>query len=232
MESVIGVCDIDFEILENREEQSIADRFNLYYVHSIHQIIGSIEEVEITISKSIHVMADTDMLRNFEPINVGKLEHIVKGLTNKKGTEEGISSDILKIALNVIKVEFMSLVNKSLEVGKFPDDWKTSIIVPIPKISKPKKVSEFRPINILPMYEKILEIVVKEQIEKYLENNNGAPESGFRKFNSCETAIQASINDWKIIISERKIIGVIFIDLKRAFETVDRKRLLEKLYQL
>ncbi|XP_070154026.1 uncharacterized protein [Polyergus mexicanus] len=62
----------------------------------------------------------------------------------------------------------------------------------------------------------------------------GEPEehqSGFRKQYSCETAIQTVIDEWKLIVSEAKMVGVIFMDLKRAFETIDRKRLLEKLYQ-
>jgi len=108
---------------------------------------------------------------------------------------------------------------------------QTSTIIPIPKIEKPKKASEYRPINILPIYEKVL--VVKEQIENNLQSNDIIKEhqSGFRKYHSCETAIQGVIDDWKLIISEGKMVGVIFLDLKRAFETVDRTRLLEKLDQ-
>ncbi|XP_070170427.1 uncharacterized protein, partial [Polyergus mexicanus] len=56
-------------------------------------------------------------------------------------------------------------------------------------------------------------------------------QSGFRKQYSCETAIQTVIDEWKLIVSETKMVGVIFMDLKRAFETIDRERLLEKLYQ-
>lgn len=75
--------------------------------------------------------------------------------------------------------------------------------------------------------------MVKEQIETYLENNNiiSDHQSGFRKQHSCETAIQIIIDDWKLIVNEGKMIGVIFMDLKRAFETVIRERILEKLYQ-
>lgn len=67
----------------------------------------------------------------------------------------------------------------------------------------------------------------------YLESNNIITEhqSGFRKNYSCETAIQTVIDEWKLISSERQIVEVIFVDLKRAFETIDRERLLEKLYQ-
>lgn len=56
--------------------------------------------------------------------------------------------------------------------GCCPESWKTSTIIPIPKIEKAKKASEYRPINMLPIYEKVLELVVKKQIEMYLEINS------------------------------------------------------------
>lgn len=112
------------------------------------------------------------------------------GLPNKKGTEEGIFSGILGIALQIIK-EFVELINNSLSKGQCPEGWKTSTIIPIPKIMKPKKASEYRPIHILQIYEKVLEVVVKQQIEDYLEEHKIITEhqSGFRKYHSCETAI-------------------------------------------
>ncbi|XP_025266566.1 uncharacterized protein LOC112638673 [Camponotus floridanus] len=78
-----------------------------------------------------------------------------------------------------------------------------------------------------------VEEFVKEQIDEYLHSNDIISEhqSGFRKHHSCETAIQSVIDDWKLIINEGKMVGVIFLDLKRAFETVNRTRLLEKLDQ-
>lgn len=67
----------------------------------------------------------------------------------------------------------------------------------------------------------------------FLNNNNIITEhqSGFRKHYSCETVSQTVIDDWKVTVSERRMVGVVFMDLKRAFETIDRERLIEKLYQ-
>lgn len=112
-----------------------------------------------------------------------QLRKVIMGLPNKKGTEEGISSDMLKAVFDAIKSEFVGLINDSLRIGQYPEGWKTSIIIPIPKVAKPKKASEYRPINMLPIYEKVLELVVKEQLEKYLERNNTITQhqSGFRK---------------------------------------------------
>lgn len=86
-------------------------------------------------------------------------------------------------------------------------------------------------VNILPIYEKILEIVIKEQLDKHLEKHNimVQEQSGFRKSHSCETSLQNLISSWKESIDIGCAVGVVFIDFKRAFETINRPRLLEKL---
>ncbi|XP_015438094.1 PREDICTED: uncharacterized protein LOC107193204, partial [Dufourea novaeangliae] len=200
---------------------------------SINDIIKSIKGKDSNGRKSIYVIESKGTIDNFELIDVNKVERVIMTLPRKKGTDEGISSDLLKASVHVIRHELASVINDSLSKGICPEGWKTSTIVPIPKIVKPNKACEYRPINILPTYEKILEIVVKEQIEIFLQNNSIITEhqSGFRKNHSCETAIQTVIDEWKLIVSEGKIVGDIFLDLKRAIETVDRERLLEKLYQ-
>lgn len=230
---------IDFE-LDNVNECNIegkcniADKFNLFYIESINNIVKSIEgDRKKSPNKTIYVVKMKDTIESFEMIEERYLEKIVMNLANKKGTEEGISSDVLKSIFHVIKDEFLGVINDSLRTGQCPEGWKTSTIIPIPKVNKPKKASEYRPINILPIYEKVLELVVKEQIERYLDRNDiiTANQSGFRKRHSCETAIQMIMDEWKLLISEGKMIGVIFMDLKQAFETVNRERLLGKLEQ-
>jgi len=97
----------------------------------------------------------------------------------------------LKAAFPVIKEEFANIINNSLREGRCPEgSWKTSTIIPISKIDKAKKASEYGPINVLSIFEKVLELV-KEQLEMYLETNGIITEhqSEFRKHYSCETAI-------------------------------------------
>jgi len=226
---------IDFEILDNTEGCNIADKFNLYYIQSIDSIVKSINRGNLGSpgKRIIFVIESEEIMENFEMIRIEHLQKIVMELPKKRGTEEGITSDILKAVFYVIKEEFVDIINNSLREGCCPEGWKTSTIIPIPKIEKAKKASEFRPINMLPIFEKVLELVVKKQIETFFEDNCIITEhqSGFRKQYSCETAIQTVIDEWKLIVSEAKMVGVIFMDLKRAFETIDRERLLEKLYQ-
>lgn len=71
----------------------------------------------------------------------------------------------------------------------------------------------------------MLELVIKQQIEPYLEDNCIITEhqSGFIKQYSCEAAIQTVIDECKLIVSEAKIVGVIFMDPKRALNNKYRK---------
>lgn len=79
----------------------------------------------------------------------------------------------------------------------------------------------------LSIFEKVLELVVKRQLEIYLVENDIITEhqSDFRKQYSCETTLQTVIDEWKLIVSEGKMVGVIFMDLKRVFEIIDGGRL-------
>jgi len=88
-----------------------------------------------------------EIMENFEMIRIEDLERVVMELPKKKGTEERITSDILKF--HVIKELFVDIINSSLRESYCPEGWKTSTIIPISKIEKTKKASEYRAINML-----------------------------------------------------------------------------------
>ena len=106
--------------------------------------------------------------------------------------------------------------------------------MPIEKIDNTILYNEFRPINILPPYKKLLEIIVKEQLLVFIEVNNilTKHQVGFRKSNSCETALQSVLVKWKSAINDKKNVGVVFFDFRRAFEIIDRDVLLKKLEKI
>lgn len=82
-----------------------------------------------------------------------------------------------------------------------------------------------------PIYEKLLEVIMNKQITEYIENNKLLTEhqAGFRRHNSCESALQSVLVKWKEALNKKQIVGVVFLDFKRAFETVNRNLLLLKL---
>ncbi|KMQ91291.1 rna-directed dna polymerase from mobile element jockey-like protein [Lasius niger] len=209
------------------DKKEMANLFNKYYVDSIK----SFREEDYKIDLIREVKYTDCVLEVFSKIEITELNRIVQNLTNKNGTEEEINVEIMKILTAVAGGKICKILNRSLEEGIFPDKWKKAIVIPVPKVRRTIKIEEFRPINKLPIYEKILEIIVHKQLGEYLENNKLIEEcqSGFRSKHSCETALQWVISSWKRTISEGKMIGVVFLDLRKAFEVVDRSILLKKL---
>jgi len=137
-------------------------------------------------------------LDRFETISLREIERIVHRLPRKRGTKDGISTDIIRASCGVMSNELVEVINDSLSEGVCPADWKTSEIRPVPKVDKPRKADQFRPINVLSTLEKVLELVVKRQLDEHLENNNIITQHqlSFRKGYSCETAIQVVIDEW------------------------------------
>ena len=125
----------------------------------------------------------------------------------------------------------VTLINLSLQTGIIPKSWKKSYVVPIPKISNPKEPKDLRPINMVPLYEKIIETWVHQQLSSYFEDNDllFKNQFGFRKGKSTEDAIQILLSTIRESLNDYKFIIGTFLDFKRAFETIDRIILCKKL---
>jgi hypothetical protein len=162
------------------------------------------------------------------------MKDILKGMTDKKYIDN-INGKILFDAIDnpIFAVEYCKLLNDSLATGTIPEAWKISTIVPVPKIAKTVQYDKYRPVNMLPIPEKVLETIVKNQMLKFIKNNDILVEqqSGFRENHSCETALNLILHEWKCQIENGKVIVAVFLDLRRAFETIDRRLLLKKLKQ-
>jgi hypothetical protein len=170
-------------------------------------------------------------LNEFNMLTMDELKNIVSNLNSKKCSVDSVTVDVLKKCFDVCGDGLLNIVNTSLRVGGVPDAWKCSTVTPVPKITDPTNPSHLRPINMLPIYEKILEIAVHKQISQYFETNEllYKYQSGFRKNMSTEDALQLVISNWRNYLNNKNIVGAVMLDLKRAFETIDRKILLDKL---
>lgn len=224
------VTEIVFSDGPCKDATLIADKFNQYYVDSILEIVNSIPCDDSDDVINTEVYTDSQMC-NFPPVSMSALADLIMDLPNKSCTEEGINANVLKVAFPAIKFELLNVVNLSLASGTFPDNWKLSTIIPIPKVINTKMASEFRPLNMLPVYEKVMEMIVHKELYNYLSVNNLLcdQQSGFRRNHSCESAVQCVVTEWKDVIDKGNLVVAVFLDLKRAFETIDRNILLSKL---
>lgn len=224
---------IQFEVNDQitlvRNQLDIAEYFNKYFINSITEIVDSIDSHEYEHSNNNYTDSH---FATFKLINLQELAKKVKELDNKGSTNVVLSSVLIKSSFEVIGHVWLHFINTSLDSGKFPKNLKTSTIIPIEKINNTNKSWEFRPINTLPSSEKLLEMIVYQQLIDYFNNNNlfFINQSGFRANHSCESALQLTITEWKQKLDEGNYTVAVFLDLKRAFETIDRSILIKKLF--
>ena len=115
--------------------------------------------------------------------------------------------------------------------GIFPDILKVGKITPIYKKDNPELLENYRPVSTLPIFGKIFEKVIYERLYSFMVSQNLMTpcQFGFRKGHSTSHALNYSINHIQEALKKKKHVLGIFIDLSKAFDTIDHKTLLHKL---
>uniref|UniRef100_A0A672L323 Reverse transcriptase domain-containing protein n=1 Tax=Sinocyclocheilus grahami TaxID=75366 RepID=A0A672L323_SINGR len=177
-----------------------------------------------------------DTMSAFEEIDSKILEEIVQHLKSSTCYLDTLPTYFFKRVLNCLEADLLEVVNASLLSGTFPNSLKTAVVKPLLKKRNLDNtiLSNYRPISNLPFIGKIIEKVVFNQLNKYLNSNGYLDnfQSGFRPHHSTETALIKIINDIRLNSESGKISVLVLLDLSAAFDTVDHNILLERLENL
>ena len=144
---------------------------------------------------------------------------------------EDLSSRLCKDAFLALGQQLVHLFNSSLNSGRFPDKWKIAKIIPLFKGGDRENVNNYRPVSLLPLPGKILEKIVHKNISKFWEDNKFLSDNqgGFRKNHSTVSTIADLTDDLFHSINDGQTTLAAFVDLRKAFDTVNTQILIHKL---
>ena len=169
---------------------------------------------------------------SFHRVEPEEVQRILRGLKVNKATgPDGLSNRLLKLAAPAIAKSLATIYNASLENGVVPGEWKAANVSPIFKSGDKTSLNNYRPISILPVVAKVFEKLVHQQLHAYLRKHKilHQAQSGFRPGHTTQDVIVASVDDWRRGLDNNHLVGVVLVDLSKAFDSVNHDLLLCKM---
>ena len=170
-----------------------------------------------------------------KPITLNELKKAFCSLkTNRSAGYDDISYNVVKNCFGELCDlcdPLLHIFNLSYSSGIFPDSLKIGKVTPKYKAGNSSDLDNYRPISVLLCFSKILERIIYNIVYTYLQKNKilYCKQFGFQAGHFTDHAIIQLLNQIYENFEENKYTLGVFIDLSKAFDTVDHKRLLSKL---
>ena len=150
---------------------------------------------------------------------------------NKAPGPDEIPAVILKEMAEELAEPLRVVFQKSVDSGIVPEQWKKAHVTPILKKGDQSLPSNYRPISLTCIACKLLESLMKDHIDHHMKVNNLATKSqyGFTCGRSTKTNLIDCMEEWTKALDDKVGIDVIYLDFRKAFDSVPHQRLLVKL---
>ena len=165
------------------------------------------------------------------PVTPEELRNCISKLKESSAGFDDIKPKVIKQSVEYILDPLLHIINLSFTTGVVPQLLKRANVTPIFKGGDPTELGNYRPISVLPVFSKILEKLMFKRLYAYFTNNNilYQRQFGFRKGYSTEMALLSAIDTITKSLDEKNHVIAIFLDFRKAFDTVDSDILLSKL---
>lgn len=213
------------ETTDSAINQLDVDQINYYFCAHEHNRVGSTQDIENLICNNSRRMFS---FTRFTILDVYTAFNKIK--TNACGVDD-IPFKFYKLILPLISRHILHIYNSIVTTSIYPDRWKCSKVIPIPKTGSDYALNNLRPISILPALSRVFEHIISGQINQYIFQNSllDDRQSGFRK--NCNTsAVLLGITE---LIREKINLNIncilVSLDLSKAFDRLDHVKMVEKL---
>ena len=219
------------ETYETDDPKIIANGFCEFFTNVGANLSAKIAEPNLqydTYLKQCHVATTNNFF--MMPTDPLEIESTIRLLKPKKSAgNDHISSWLLKKLNYHISYPLCYLINKSFEHGIVPDGLKIAKVIPIYKSKEKDLFKNYRPISLLPSISKIFEKIAYKRLYNFMRPFLYKSQYGFRTDHSTINAITELHTDVLEAFDYNKITLATFLDLSKAFDTIDHDIMINKL---
>ena len=167
---------------------------------------------------------------SFKPVPEDLVHEINLSLDSSKTIPVGdIPADMLKSAVDIHLLFVTKIISYSFENGCFPDELKLAEVSPIFKKNDDLDKENYKLISVLSHVPKVFERIMYKQIDIFMRDKVSKPLIGFRKNHSTQHYLMSMLEIWKNTLNKGGYVSDIFIDLSKAFDTLNYNLLIAKL---
>ena len=211
--------------------EEICEKLNEYFCNVGKDLASKLPAATNTVSDYMRSPFQKTIF--VEPVTSDELCALINNLNvNKSCGDDGFSPRLVKDCKHVLIEPLVYIYNLSLSNGVVPQTLKIAKVIPLFKKGDVSEMSNYRPISLLSVFNKLLEKIVYKRVYSFLTKNNLLYEYqfGFREKHSTSLALMDVVDYcYKTLDEGNKMLGI-FFDLQKAFDTCDHDILLEKLY--
>ena len=233
----VSVSNVKIDDKFTSNDIDTANAFNSYFTTIGADLAKKFDHDDNDTCTDSFVSTNKDSHSNFsfQYISVEYVYDQILNLSNSKSPGvDNIDVKLIKTAASVICYSLAYICNLSLATSVFPSEWKKAKVIPVFKSGSKTNVGNYRPISVLSIVSKVIERAVHDQVYSYLTDNNllSSSQSGFRSQYSTATTV-IDVQDYILKnMNEGNVTGAIFLDLKKAFDTVNHGSSHQKTHEI
>jgi hypothetical protein len=211
------------------DKKVISNKFNDYFINIGHDLARNIPNNAADALSYMNMdYPNSIVIYNTDESEVNK---VVKSLKNTSTGWDGIHNKVIKSSLSIILKPLTHVLNLSLSQGTFPDSMKIARVIPLYKSGNDNLITNYRPISILPVFSKLFERLMYNRLMDFIMSNDilYKYQFGFRRNYSTTMALVTLVDNIMSALDTGNIVIGVFLDFKKAFDTVNHDILLNKL---
>ena len=218
-----------------REDEAICQIFNTYFIN----VTKDLKLLHVHESQSFENEEGCRLIRenyggeSFSFKSISTKDDIIEAVNKLPSNEASISNDIpislIKNFASCYCEKLASIFNDCLKENKFPNLIKIAEISPVFKKLDNASKDNYRPISTLSNFTKLFESILFTQLNRYMQNKFSKYLTGFRKNHNTQNSLLRMIESWKVRLNNGSKVGVIIMDLSKAFDSLNHELLLAKL---